>query len=440
MVSKKKGTFPGVKNYFEESLSDGPIFSFEEKTFSEWKRDRKESKKEYFVLKDNFWSKGIPTTSSSLFLKSFFPMENSTVLTLLIENGYKLLGKSYLDEFACGGLGIFSCEGVISNPHNKKRAVGGSSSGSAFSVANGIVSFAIGHDAGDSVRRPSSYCGIIGFKPSYGSISRYGIIPMASSFDTVGIMSKDIGKIKEIYEKISKIDYKDITTVAFSKLNSKPIGETKKVAVFKNLQGEISDRYFEIYRKKIQAIEEKGLAKVEEIVIPETIRENLQISYLILCSSEVTSHLNSLNGITYGCKDSNKATIKSKRSSFIGKWAKERIIVGSYFLKEKDLIKKASNFRIFVTEWLKEIFKNYDFLLFPGTESIAPEIKESENNNIKKSKWVDNLMLLSNLAGNPSINIPLGKVNEMPISLNIDSPWKNERDLLNFTSKLLCDE
>ena len=432
---KKKGDFL----YYKHNKSGIIFFSNKEK-FSEWKGSK--DKNVFFLVKDNFWVENFPTTASSSFLESFFPPENSTVVKLLLESGYKLLGKSCLDEFACGGLGIFSNKGEIFNPHDKSRLVGGSSSGSAFSVSKDIVKFSIGHDAGDSVRRPSSYCGIIGFKPSYGSISRYGIIPMASSFDTVGIMSKDINMISSIFKILHKIDYKDLTTLAFNKIKSKYLlkkNKLKKIAVIKGIEEFINKEYYQMYLDFLNKISDNNLLTVEKIDLPIEIKKSLQISYLILCSSEISSHLNSLNGLTYGCNNDNDKTIIEKRSARIGKWTKERIIIGNYFLKKNDLLEKANSFRLYLVQWLKKLFKEYDFLIFPGTEGAAPKLSDlTEEKNLRKSEWIDNLLLLANLGGNPSINLPLGKIeNDLPVSINIDSSWNNEEELIKFSEYLI---
>lgn len=423
-----------VVNFYCEG-SSAPIFFSDENHLKEW--ENSENKSKFFLTKDNFWTKDFPTTASSLFLSSFFPVDDATVIKLLRAKGYRLLGKTTLDEFACGGTGLFSSEGEITNPHNSKNLSGGSSSGSAFAVASKIVPFTLGHDTGDSVRRPASYCGVIGFKPSYGLISRYGVIPMASSFDTVGILSLDLSIIKKVFKIIAKSDYRDLVTLSAKKKKKKLLinNNLKKIAVIKGIENFLSKEYSQSYLSNIEFLRNSGKYEIFEIEIPDKIRDNLQITYLILCSSELVSHLGSLQGITYGHNDVNE-TIENKRTQFIGKWVKERILIGNYFLKEDEFLNKAKQLRYIIKKWSEKIFSEYQFLVFPGTKGSAPTIDSFLNNdNMNASHWSDNLLLIANFTGNPSINIPIGKENEMPISLNIDSCWKNDKaviDLANF--------
>lgn len=422
-----------VDFYCEDSSA--PIFFSDEKIINYWKNSN--DKNNFFLAKDNFWTKDLPTTASSLFLSSFFPVDDATAIKLLKDKGYKLLGKTTLDEFACGGTGLFSSKGVITNPYNSLNLVGGSSSGSAYAVSKEIVPFALGHDTGDSVRRPASYCGIIGFKPSYGLISRYGVIPMASSFDTVGIMSIDIKIIREVFKIIAKRDHRDLVTFASRKEKLKnQFSKKKKIAIIKGIDNYLGKEFADIYRNKIELLKSENYL-IEEIKIPEKITEHIQICYLILCSSELVSHLNSLQGVTYGQKDLNE-TVEDKRTQLIGKWVKERILLGNYFLEEENFILKAKELRFLVKKWSKKIFSEFDFLIFPGTNSHAPTIESFFNiDYMSSSHWSDNLLLLANFSGNPSINIPIGLVNGLPVSLNIDSNLNNDKNLLEFAEFIL---
>jgi len=304
-----------IVNFYSDG-SSAPIFFGDKKTIDSW--ENSSDKSSFFLAKDNFWTKDLPTTASSLFLTSFFPVDDATAIKLLRNKGYKLLGKTTLDEFACGGTGLFSSRGMITNPHNSSNLSGGSSSGSAYAVSKKIVPFALGHDTGDSVRRPASYCGVIGFKPSYGLISRYGVIPMASSFDTVGIMSIDIKIIREVFKIVSKEDYRDLVTLASRKEKLKnQISKKKKIAIIKGIENNLDKEFSDIYKKKIELLKSENYI-IEEIEIPKKITDNIQTCYLILCSSELVSHLNSLQGVTYGHKGLNE-TVEDKRTQLIGK-------------------------------------------------------------------------------------------------------------------------
>ncbi|CAG8800089.1 20259_t:CDS:2, partial [Racocetra persica] len=266
----------------------------------------------------------LTTTASSKFLADFQPSQNAFVIELLTKEEKKLVGKAILDEFACGGTGLHAATGPIFNPRNLSYIVGGSSSG-------------------DSIRRPAAYCGIVGFKPSYGLISRSGIIPMASSLDTVGILARKVQDIKPVFSIISQPDLHDLLTVAKrKKILSRP---RNKIAVVAGIEKYLSSELNNLYHNTIKKLEKAGYP-IEKITIPKNIREHLQITYLILCSSELISHLNSLQGITYGPHE--KIAITHKRSKYLGEMVKQRLLIGSYFLENQELFVKAQKMRYLV--------------------------------------------------------------------------------------------
>jgi aspartyl-tRNA(Asn)/glutamyl-tRNA(Gln) amidotransferase subunit A len=207
-------------------------------------------------------------------------------------------------------------------------------------VANDLVPFALGHDTGDSIRRPASYCGIIGFKPSYGLLSRAGVIPMASSLDTVGILAQKIPDVKSVFAIISHKDPHDLLTEA--NRNKKISRQKNKIAVVAGIEKYLPTDLSNLYHNTIKKLEKLGYT-IEKITIPKKIREHLQITYLILCSSELVSHLNSLQGVTYGIKDN--INITQKRSKYLGEIIKQRLLIGSYFLQNQELFIKAQKIR-----------------------------------------------------------------------------------------------
>jgi aspartyl-tRNA(Asn)/glutamyl-tRNA(Gln) amidotransferase subunit A len=251
------------------------------------------------------------------------------VIDFLQEENFFLLGKAILDEFACGGTGLHANTGPIYNPIDPEFITGGSSSGASWAVSRGLVPFSLGHDTGDSIRRPASYCGVIGFKPSYGLISRYGVIPMSSSLDTVGIISESIEVIEKIFPIISKKDKRDLTTETKKK---KVEIRKKKVAMFTNLERIVDKEVFELFKSNLEKIKKDTNFSVEEIELPNSFKESLQITYMVICCSELLSHLNSLQGVTYGSKD--ESEIMEKRKKNIGKIVKQRLMLGAYFLSK----------------------------------------------------------------------------------------------------------
>src|SRR6185369_5026704 len=304
-----------------------------------------EKKKELtYFAKDNFWTINFPTTASSKFLSNFCSIQNAFVIELL-EKKKILLGKTALDEFACGGTGLHAAAGPIFNPYNSSCIVGGSSSGSAWVVANDLVPFALGHDTGDSIRRPASYCGIVGFKPSYGLVSRAGVIPMASSLDTVGILAQKTKDIDSVFTTISQKDPHDLLTE--TQRNRVSPSKKNKVAVVDGIEKYLPIELSDLYHNTIEKVQKLGYT-VEKITIPKKIREHLQITYLILCSSELVSHLNSLQGVTYGIKDN--ISIDHKRSKYLGEIVKQRLLIGAYFLEKQELFVKAQKMRHLVDQ------------------------------------------------------------------------------------------
>lgn len=403
-----------------------------------------DKKKPVYFAKDNFWTKQFPTTASSNFLVDFQSGNDATVIKLLNKKGYLLLGKSSLDEFASAGTGLLANTGPLTNPFNSQHIPGGSSSGSAIIVAKGLASFTLGTDTGDSIRRPASYCGIIGFKPSYGLISRYGVISMASSLDTIGILAKHLAVIKEVFQIISQPDTNDLLTIVSRKKKSQsiPFVKAKKIAIFEGLEKCFPSQLVKIYQKILDFLKEEGYL-IEKINLPRNLRENLQMAYIILFSSELVSHLNSLQGITYG-KRIEKAEIiidiekkaAYNRSSYLGKNLKQRLLVGSYFLQNPSDIQQARCFRRKTIKWIEKVFKKYNFLIFPSTNSEAPKITDISLFSTGSNHWSDDLMLLANFSGIPSLSLPVGFINGLPVGINLNANYKQDNLLLKLAELL----
>jgi len=280
----------------------------------------------------------------------FTPGENATVIKLLAKEGAILKGKTAMDEFACGGTGLLANTGTITNPHHSQHITGGSSSGSAAAVAKGLVSFALGSDTGGSVRQPAAYCGIVGFKPSYGLVSRYGLIPMSSSLDTVAILANAVATAEKVFSLIAQPDPNDLLTIAAKQNKVKPIvfSSTKKIAILKEIEKFLSPEFAKLYQKTLDILKQQDY-QIKTIEIPSEIRENLQLCYLIICSSELASHLNSCQGITYGRKINYAKNVGEKvcqiRNENLGKSVRQRLMLGSYFLQNKKDCERAYFFR-----------------------------------------------------------------------------------------------
>ncbi|CAI2161761.1 1321_t:CDS:2 [Funneliformis geosporum] len=342
---------------------------------------------------------------------------------LLAKKKFELFGKTAMDEFACGGTGLLANTGIITNPYNSQHITGGSSSGSAVAIVKKLVPFALGSDTGDSVRQPAAYCGVIGFKPSQGLISRFGLIPMASSLDTVGILTDSITTTKEVFLIISQPDPQDLLTIASQKNKIKlvPFSSTKKIAILKGIEKYLSAEFAKLYHKVINLLKAKKY-QFETIQIPPEISENLQLAYLIICSSELVSHLNACQGIAFGKKEDDAGDIKQKvqqvRNNYLGKSVHQRLMLGSYFLQNKKDYVYTHFFRQKVQKWVEKNFSKYDFLLFPSPNSEAPKIEHT------------------NFAGIPSLSLPIGFVNELPVSININGSFGKDKEVLALAQLL----
>ena len=392
-------------------------------------------KKLTYLAKNNFWTKDGTTTASSRFLTEFELDKNATVIQLLNQAGAILKGKAEMDEFACGGTGLLAYGNLITNPYDSQRISGGSSSGSAVAVAKKKVTFALGSDTGDSVRRPAAYCGIVGFRPTYGRVSRYGLIPMASSLDTVGILARSLKITQKIFSVIAQPDPNDLWTLVKSpKFRSIP---KKKIAVFWQIEKFLPEQFAQLYQKVLNILEKTY--QIKTIKLPPEIQENLQLVYLIICSSELVSHLNACQGVTYGSKNSNFSNqeIPKLRTDFLGKSVRQRLLLGSYFLAKKRDLKRAYQLQERIKSWTKKIFARYDFLLFPSPNSPAPQIeKESFFFTGEKDHWSDSLLLLASLAGFPSLTLPIGWVDNLPVSINLNASNQNDYSLFQVAGLL----
>ena len=397
-------------------------------------QDKKDSN--YFI-KDNFWTKEFFTTASSSFLNDFNPGEEATVIKLLKKAGLVCIGKADLDEFACGGSGLLSKNGILTNPHNSQHITGGSSSGLAVLVAKNLVSFALGSDTGGSVRCPAAYCGVIGFKPSYGLISRYGLIPLSSSLDTVGILGSSVEKVKKIFSIINKKDSHDLLTLGIKKSKKKISFQkiTKKIAIIKGLEKYLEKGLEKLYHQTLNYLKKENYV-IEEVEFPKELRENLQLTYLIISCSELLSHLNSLQGVTYGCKEN--ITIENKRTNYLGKEVKKRLLMGAYFLDNPQYLEQARKLRSWNDKWVKTIFSKYEFLIFPSMNSSAPKIAEVSSSFAGSEivHWSDNLLLIANFSGIPSLSLPIGTVENLPVSININGAFGKDKEVLEISQMI----
>lgn len=398
-----------------------------------------------YALKDNFSTKDILTTGSSNILKDYIPIYNSTVYQKLIDAGCVLVGKTTLDELAMGGTGTTCHTGVVRNIWDKKRMVGGSSSGSANAVASGIVPFAIGSDTGDSVRKPASYVGIVGFKPTYGRISRYGLFAFASSLDHVGIFARNVKDVAIVTDVLKGKDTNDMTSL-----------EDNNIKYADNLDNEIKGRKLfyikevinvktnnketeEIIKKfmdNIDKLRELGFI-IEEVSIDKKLLEAVYPTYNIISCAEATSNNANLTGILYGPrsdKDNINDMIFDARTKGFSELIKRRFVIGSYVLQKENqdkLFLNACRVRRIIVDKINDLFKEYDGYILP-TSGIAPLLEDASDKLTEEYLILENHLQIGNFGGFPSITIPCGYVNNMPISINLTGRAKEDSLVLNM--------
>lgn len=396
-----------------------------------------------FIAKDNFLVIGSETTAASNMLKSFRPPYQATAVNLLEAEGAICIAKANMDAFAHGASTENSDFGVTPNPYDKSRVSGGSSGGSAASVALGIAPFALGTDTGGSIRQPASFCGVVGFKPTYGLVSRSGVIAMASSLDCIGPITSKVVDTIEVMKVIAHKDQLDATTVQLKdKFTTKKIELSKlKIGIIGNY---ISDNVEPDVIKSIDNIttilKDKGV-NIETVNIPAL--ELALACYYIICPAEISSNLARYDGIKYGYHDEQSNDLndfyKLTRGNGFGDEAKRRIMIGTYVLSSgyyDAYYLKAQTVRTRLIEEFKQIFQTYDFLIGPVSPTTAFKIGEKSSNPLQMY-MADIMTVASNLLGIPSISIPNGLDSRgLPIGLQLLSPQLTDSRLLSLANSL----
>ena len=379
------------------------------------------------AVKDNIVTKGLRTTCASHILDNFIPIYDATVVKKIKEKNMIIIGKTNMDEFAMGVSSRTSYFGAPKNPWNKDKICGGSSGGAAATISNRDVLFALGSDTGGSIRQPSSYTGIVGMKPTYGRVSRYGLIAFASSLDQIGAMTKNVYENALLLNAIAGKDHKDLTSVETNEDFTRMIGEDIKgikIAVPNYFMSEIvSDEIKNKIKETIKILESCG-AKVDYIDIKYI--ENTVTLYQIIAMSEASSNLARFDGIRYGHSIEEPKDIDdlyySTRAEGFGDEVKRRIMVGSYLLSgenAKIYYNKALSIRDDIRKELKNVFKKYDYIIGPTTVTTAYDLTDPMDDP-SKSFMDDVLVMPVNMAGLPGLNMPIGfGKNHMPIGMQI---------------------
>lgn len=391
-------------------------------------------------IKDNICTKGIKTTCSSKMLENFVSPYDATVITKIKEKNMPILGKLNMDEFAMGSSTENSSFKITRNPWNLNKVPGGSSGGSASAVAANLVPWALGSDTGGSIREPASFCGIVGLKPTYGLVSRSGLVAFASSLDQIGPMTKDVEDSALLLNIIAGHDENDSTSVKREKIdytkNLKNSIQGMKIGVPKEFFGEGINP--EVKKSLENSIEEyKKLGAIVEECSLDVSESSLAAYYIIACA-EASSNLGRFDGIRYGYrakdyKDLKELFVKSRTEGF-GKEVKRRIILGTYVLSSgyyDAFYKKAQKVRTYVKNKFDECFKKYDVLLTPVAPTTAFDIG-SKTNNPLEMYLADICTVSINIASVPAISIPCGlDSNNMPIGMQLIGNRFQEEKILN---------
>ncbi len=397
------------------------------------------------AVKDNIITKDLKTTCASHILDNFIPIYDATVVTKIKENKMLIIGKANMDEFAMGSTSETSYFGAPLNPHDKKRTAGGSSGGSASAVSSSLVPLALGSDTGGSIRQPASYTGIVGMKPTYGRISRYGLVAFASSLDQIGPMTRTVYENASLLNILVGEDENDLTSVKkdkedFTRLIGKSIKGMKialpKFFISDIVDKEISNRIKDV----INYLEQNGA--VVDIVDMRYLDTAVNL-YQIIAMAEASSNLARFDGVRYGFRASDVDSVDEMygktRGEGFGDEVKRRIMVGSYILSgenAKVYYDKALMVRDDITKEFNRIFKDYDLIIGPTTTRIAPFIGTSADDP-HKAFMDDVLVIPVNMAGLPGLSIPVGKnSNNMPIGLHIIGKAFDEATIYKLASFL----
>ena len=389
------------------------------------------------LIKDNINQKDYPVTCSSKILKGYTSLHNATVVDKIIQNGGTIFGKTNMDEFAMGSSTQTSAFGITKNPHDTSRVPGGSSGGSAAAVAANMALLALGTKTCGSVRQPSSFRGLVGIKPTYGAVSRSGIIAMGSSLDQVGAMGKNVEDVETIFNSIVGYDKKDSTTIPEELRKNKNKELKRKLAVPREfLKGEgIDEEVLKNFNESCEKLKQAGY-EIVEVDLP-LIKYSLAV-YYILMPAEVSSNLARYDGIRYGLSqkaDTLYDVYANTRSKGFGKEVRRRILLGTYILSHgyyDAYYNTAIKVRNAISKELNEVFEKVDVLLTPTVPTPAFKIGEKLDNPV--AMYLNDIFSApANLAGVPSISIPSGKTKEgLPLGIQITADYLNENILFKI--------
>jgi len=386
--------------------------------------------------------KGHIVSAGSRILENFTSVYNATVVEKLINEDAIIIGRQNCDEFAMGSSNENSAYGTVLNAADNSRVPGGSSGGSAVAVQADLCMVSLGSDTGGSVRQPADFCGVVGLKPSYGRVSRYGLIAYASSFDQVGIFANNIDDAALVLEVISGPDEYDSTVINSDLIPNNPSEREYKIGYFPvtfkhpSLDAEIATKQADF----ISHLQNSGMQVVS---LDFNLLEYIVPAYYILTTAEASSNLSRYDGLKYGASCQEKELeeqVKHTRSTYFGKEVKRRIMLGTFVLSEgyyDAYVAQAQKVRKILCDQVAEVFNQVDTLIFPVSPGTAFKIGDKSNDPVEMF-LADIYTVFANLAGIPGISIPLFKhSNGMPFGLQVMASHLNELTLLSVAEKLV---
>jgi aspartyl-tRNA(Asn)/glutamyl-tRNA(Gln) amidotransferase subunit A len=396
------------------------------------------------AVKDIFCTEGVPTTAGSRILEGYEPPYTATAVRRLIEAGAPILGKTNMDEFAMGSSNENSAYGPVLNPWDRERVPGGSSGGSAAAVAGGLAPWAIGTDTGGSIRQPAALCGIVGLKPTYGAISRYGMIAFASSLDQCGPFTRDVSDAALLLAILQGADPCDSTSVGLPKAPSLPDREDLsglRFGVPSDLTGQVFDAGVrEVFEATLEKIESLG-GELDTVALPHA--EHGISAYYVIAPAEASSNLARYDGVRYGMRAPSSADViemyEQTRAQGFGAEVKRRIMLGTYALSSgyyDAYYGQAQKVRTKIAGDFKSAFDRVDFVVTPTSPSVAFKLGEKTADPL--SMYLNDFFTVPmSLAGIPAISIPAGLAQpsgggpELPVGFQIAAPAFGERKLLD---------
>lgn len=403
-----------------------------------------------YVAKDNFSTKDILTTASSNILKDYVPVFDATVIKKLKEAKAVLIGKTTLDELAMGGTGTTGHLGMTYNPYDPehKYMVGGSSCGSAAAVAGGIVPFALGSDTGDSIRKPASYAGLVGYKPTWGKISRYGLFPFAPSLDHVGFFTRSVLDAAYSLNLLQGKDYNDSTSSFLpNEDNTENINqgiEGMKIAVLKPIINSVHEEVIlKAFDKTVEGLREAG-ATVDYIDFDDDLLNAIYPTYMVISCAEATSNNANLDGIKFGPRIGGENTYQEvmmkARTAGFSELIKRRFVIGSYSLfkdNQKYLFLRAQKARHMIVRKINEVFDTYDAIYLPCVAKVRNPFEGGYSDKLSSTYLVaENHLAIGNFGGLPSISLPIGLDNKFPFDGNLTAKAHEDKKLLRIAYAL----